>query len=110
MAIEAIEAILEAEEKARTAKAEAAALAKRLTAEAEESGKQAVEDAKKKAADEIAELMRKAGEKARGEALELARSTENRKAAMSVKAAGRTNRAVSLVIERIVNGEWQSRD
>lgn len=104
MAIEAIDAVMDAENKARTAKAEAAALSKKLVAEAEERGADAIENAKKKAAEEIADLMRKAGDKAKNEALELARSTENRKAAMSVRAAGRTNKAVSFVIERIVNG------
>lgn len=104
MPIEVINEIVEAEGKAKKAKAEAAALSKRLIAEAEESGVKAVENARKKADDEIRELWHKAGLKAKEEALELARNTENRKATMNVKAASRMNSAVSFVIERIVNG------
>jgi len=103
MPIEVINAISEAEEKAKTAKAEAMALSKKLIAEAEESGKLVVENAKKKAEDEIRDLWRKAGDKAKEEALELARNTENRKATLSVKADSRADKAVNLVIERIVN-------
>jgi vacuolar-type H+-ATPase subunit H len=104
MPIEVINEIYEAEEKAKAAKAEALALSKRLIAEAEESGKQAVISAKKKAEDEIRELWHKAGDKAKDEALELSRNTENRKATMNVKADSRLNKAVGFVIERIVNG------
>lgn len=103
MSLEAIKVISEAEEKAKTAKAEASALSKKLIAEAEEKGKIAVENAKKKAEEEIRELKSKAGEKAKAEALELARNTENRKATMLVKAKSREDKAVELVIERIVN-------
>ncbi|MGI5985538.1 MAG: hypothetical protein GXY01_06190 [Clostridiales bacterium] len=103
MSLEAIKAISDAEEKARAAKAEAAALSKKLIAEAEENGKLAIENAKKKAEEEVRELKRNASEKAREEALELARNTENRKAAMLVKADSRVDKAIDLVIERIVN-------
>lgn len=103
MPIEVINEIFEAEEKAKKAKAEAAALSKRLIAEAEESGIKSVESARKKAEDEIRELWRKAGDKAKEEALELARNTENRKATMNVKAGSRLNSAVNFVVERIVN-------
>ncbi len=103
MPIEVINAICEAEEKAKTAKAEAIALSKKLIAEAEESGRLAEINAKKKAEDEIRELWHKAGDKAKEEALALARNMENRKATLSVKADSRTDKAVSLVIERIVN-------
>ncbi len=103
MSLEAIKAISEAEENARIAKASATALSKKLIAEAEESGKLAVEDAKKKAEEEIRDLKRKAGEKATEEAQNLSRTTENRKASMQVRANSRTDKAVSLVIERIVN-------
>lgn len=103
MPIEVINEIFEAEEKAKKAKTEATALSKRLISEAEESGRQAVENARKKAEDEIRELWHKAGDKAKEEAQALARNTENRKATMSVKADSRLNKAVNFVIERIVN-------
>ena len=103
MSLEAIKAISEAEEKARLTKAEAAAISKKLIEEAEEKGVLAIEDAKKKAEEEIRDLKRRAGDKAREDARELSRKTENRKASMLVKADGRMDKAVSLVIERIVN-------
>lgn len=103
MSLEAIRAISEAEEKAKAAKAEAAALSKKMIAEAEEKGRLAIEEAKKKAEEEVLELKNKAFEKAREEALGLAQNVENRKATMLVKANGRADKAVDLVIERIVN-------
>jgi len=103
MSLEVIVAIGEAEEKARVAKAEAAALSKKLIAQAEESGKLAIENARKKAAEEIRELKLKAGEKAKEDATQLARTIENRKASMLVKANSREEQAITLVIERIVN-------
>lgn len=103
MSLEAIKAISEAEENSKIAKASAVALSKKLIAEAEENGKLAVEDAKKKAEDEIRDLKRKAGEKAKEDAHNLSRTTENRKASMQVRANSRTEEAASLVIERIVN-------
>lgn len=103
MTLEAIRAISEAEERARTAKAQAAALSKKLTADAEENGRLAVENAVQKAGEEVRDLKRRAEEKAKETAHELARKTENRKASMLVRANSRTESAVSLVIERIVN-------
>ena len=103
MTLEAINAISEAEENAKAAKASALALSKKLVSEAEENGKLAVEVAKKKADEEIRELKRKADEKAKEAAHELSRTTENRKASMLVRANSRSDQAASLVIERIVN-------
>lgn len=103
MSLEAIKAISEAEERSRSAKAESAALSKKLIAEAEENGKLAVENAKKIAEDEVRGLKLKASEEAKEKALELARNTENRKATMLVRAESRVDKAIDLVIERIVN-------
>ncbi len=104
MSLEAIKEIGEAEEKARIAKTEAATSSKKLIAEAEESGRLSVEDAIRKAEDEIRGLKRETEEKAVADAKELIRQTENRKASMLVKAESRMAEAVSLVTERIVNG------
>ncbi|MEF9970926.1 MAG: hypothetical protein RRY47_01200 [Oscillospiraceae bacterium] len=102
MSLEAIKQISEAEEAAKKAKAEATVAAKKTIEQAGEAGKAAVENAKKKAEDELLELRKKANEKARAEATELARNTENRKAAMLVKANSKFDKAAALVIERIV--------
>lgn len=104
MSLEAIKIISEAEENARQTKAEAALAAKRQIAEAEEKGRQAVESAKKMATDEVRQQRQQIADKAREEAVELVRSTENRKATLEVKANSRADLAVNLVIERIVNG------
>lgn len=104
MSLEAIKIISEAEESARQAKADAALAAKKKIAEAEEKGRQAVESAKKMAATEVKEQRQQVADKAREEAVELVRSTENRKATLQVKANSRADLAVNLVIERIVNG------
>ena len=103
MSLEAILTISEAEEKVKQAKIDSAVQAKKLIAEAEEAGKRSVEEAKAKAEAEVSELKAQARDRAREEALKLARNTENRKAAMLVKADSRAVMAVGLVIERIVN-------
>lgn len=103
MSLEAIKAISDSEEKARSIKTDSAALSKRLVAEAEENGKLSVENAKKNAENEVLELKQRASGKAKDEAQELARNTENRKATMLVRAESRVDKAIDLVIERIVN-------
>lgn len=103
MSLEAIKAISDAEEKARLAKVESAALSKKLIAEAEENGRLSVENAKKTAEDEVHGLKAQASAKAKEEAQELARNTENKKATMLVRAESKVDKAINLVIERIVN-------
>ena len=103
MSLEAIKTISEAEEAARQAKADAAADAKKQLAEAEKRGRQAVENAKKQAMAEVKEKRQQVADKAREEAVETVRTTENRKATLQVKANSRADLAVNLVIERIVN-------
>ncbi len=104
MSLDAIETISIAEENAAKAKTEAAITAKKMLAQAENSGKNSVSQAKKRAEEELSELRAADREKAREEAMKLARTTENRKAAMLARADSRAEKAVELVIERIVNG------
>lgn len=108
MSLEAIKTITDAEEAARRVKAEAAAAARNALAEAKAAAQAAIEAAEKKAQEELRELVRKADEKATADARELALNTENKKAAMRVKAESRLDQAAGLVVERIVNSEWQS--
>ena len=103
MSLEAITAITEAEERARQKKADAAADAKRKIAQAISDGEAAVEAAAGKADAEIAERMRKAEEKAKADASELAGSNENKKASMHARAESRLDKAAELIVERIVN-------
>ena len=104
MSLEAIDAIAAAEENAKKQKQEAANAAKKQIADAEAKGRQLIEEAKLKAQQELGEEALKNKEKANSEAVELAHNTENRKAAMLVKADGRAEQAINLVVERIVNG------
>lgn len=103
MSLEAIKTISAAEEKAKQARAEALAASRKAIADADTAGKQAVEQAKAKANDELRELVRKADEKAKAQAQALASSTENRMATMRVRAEGNMDKAAELVVERIVN-------
>ena len=102
MSLEAIKTITEAEEAARRLKAEAAAEAKRMIGEAKAAGQEALDAAEKKANEELRELRAKADEKATADAKELAAGTENKKAAMRVKAESRLDKAAQLIVERIV--------
>lgn len=103
MSLEAIKTVSQAEEKARRIKQEAQAEAKRALSGARAAGEAAIAAAEKKAAEELRGLRKKADEKATEDAAELARSTENKKAAMRVRAEGRLDSAAMLVVERIVN-------
>ncbi len=103
MSLEALKTISEAEEKSRRDRQEAAQADKKAIAEAEEKGRRAIDSAVKRAERELDEMKKKAVEKARREAVDLANSTENRKAAMQVRAESRAGEAVKLVVERIVN-------
>ena len=103
MSLEAIQTISEAEEQAKTIRAAAAAEAKRMLGEAEAAGKFAVEAAGKKARDELAELSKKADEKALESAKSLAAENDKQKAALRSRAEQHMDKAVSLIVERIVN-------
>lgn len=102
MTLEAIKTINDAEEAAKRQKQEALHESKRLIAETEENGRRAVAEATAKAAAELAHIKKEAVELATKQAHDLARNTENRKAAMMVKADSRIERAIDLVVERIV--------
>ena len=104
MSLEAIKTITEAEEAARRLKADAATEAKRMIGEAKTAGQAALDAAENKANEELRELRAKADEKATADARELAANTENKKAAMQVKAESRMDKAAQLIVERIVNG------
>lgn len=103
MSLEAIKIIGEAEEAARRRKTDALQEAKRTVAQAQALASEAVEAARRKAAEELAELSGKAEEKAKADAVELAGNTENRKAAMRAHAETRLDDAAKLIVERIVN-------
>ncbi len=104
VSLEAMETLAASEESVRRMRADAAAAAKQSIADAREYGERLIAEAIQKSADEIKELAKQADEKAKAEAMELAGSNENRKAVMRAKAESRTEQAVALIVERIVNG------
>lgn len=103
MSLEAIKTIGEAEERAKSIKAQAAAEAKRMLSEAEAAGKAAIAAAEKKAADELAGLSKKADEKALDSAKVLAVENDASKTELRARASTHMDKAVSLIVERIVN-------
>lgn len=103
MSLDAIKTVGQAEENARRIRQDAIAAAKRAIAEAEAAGEESIKAAEKRAEEELRELRRKSDEKATEDAGELARSTENKKAALRVKAEAKLDSAAMLVVERIVN-------
>jgi len=104
MSLEALDTISLAEEKARQIRAAAGTEAKKALREAEDAAAAMIAGAEAKADAEIRELIRKADEKAKSEAAELASSTRNREAAMEARAARKMDEAAAHIVERIVNG------
>lgn len=104
MALEAMDAIAVAEEKARQIKLVAAQDSKKALREAEQAAQVVLAAAEAKADAEIKALQHKADEKATVDAQVLASNTRNRKAAMKARAERKMDEAVSKVVERIVKG------
>ena len=104
MSLEALDTIALAEEKARQIRAAAGTEAKKTLKEAEDTVTVMIAAAEGKADAEIKELTRKADEKAKEDAAELASSTRNREAAMQARADRKMDQVVAGIVERIVNG------
>lgn len=103
MSFEAITSITDAEAEAKYMISGAEAKARQMVEDAHSAGKLAIEAACKKAEDELAELNRQAGEKAKAGAAVLSEQMESKKAAMRAVAESKLPEAASLVVERIVN-------
>lgn len=103
MSFEAITSITDAEAEAKYMISGAEAKARQMIEDAHSAGKLAVEAACRKAEDELAELNRQAGEKARAGAAQFSKDTESKREAMRAVAECKLPEAASLVVERIVN-------
>ena len=99
----AIEIIIEAEEKARTMKASAIAAAKQALAKAEDDGRAKVEQAAKRAADELKERTILAQRSAEAEAKAVIENAGKEEDALRTNAQSRLNSAAEYIVERIVN-------
>jgi len=104
MYLESIVAVSETENRMRQMKADAAVSAKKRVAETKAEGEAMVADALKKAEAELVQLQHSADETAKTEAKSLADSNETKKAVMRARAENRMDKAVELIVERIVNG------
>lgn len=92
------------EEEMRAAKAEAAALARKMLAGAEEEGKGFVARAEKEAEAEVAKMLADAERAAMRAASDTASSTENKRAVTKTGVERRMDKAVDYIVGRIVNG------
>ena len=104
MYLESIVAVSETENRMRQMKADAAVSAKKRVAETRAAGEAMVADAVKQAEAELTRLRHSADEAAKTEARALADSNETKKAVMRARAESRMDKAVELIVERIVNG------
>lgn len=104
MAFDEIAGISAAEESVRLNIAEAQAEAKRIVAQAVQTGREDVEQARAKAAKELADRKAEAKAAAEAEANEIYLRSENKKAVLRAKAESRREAAAKLIAERIVNG------
>ena len=103
MYLDSIVSVSETENRMRQMKAEAAAGAKKRIADTKAAGEAMVAEAVKKAEAELAEMLRAGDEKAKNDARDLAAANENKKAVMRARAENRMDKAVALIVERIVN-------
>lgn len=103
MSFEAITSITDAEAEAKYMISAAEAKARQMVEDAHTAGKLAVEAAVRKAEDELCELNRQAGEKAKAGAAEFSKETESKRENMRAVAESKLPQAASLVVERIVN-------
>lgn len=104
MSLEAITTVIEAENNAKSSKIQATADSKAAVLNAEIEGKAAVSTAIEKAQREILDERTKTDGKSMAAAATLASETENKKAAMRMRAESRLDKAAALIVERIVNG------
>ena len=103
MSLEAVKQVAEAEQLSKERRAQAALDAKKLLADAEKAGQQAVADAKKQAEAQARELVAKAEQDAAGDAARIKEQTDADCAALRSKAEGRLEEAASLIVRKVVD-------
>ncbi|MDD6189843.1 MAG: hypothetical protein PUB32_09785 [Clostridiales bacterium] len=92
------------EEAMRAAKAEAAAIARKMLANAEAEGLELIAKAEKEAEAEVEKMLADADRTGERAASELASSTENKRAVTRTGVEKRLDKAVDYIVGRIVNG------
>lgn len=104
MSQNAIKSIIEAEDAAKTAKAEALAKVKLLLEQTETEGREAVAAAVASAGEGSRNMAKEVVAKAQEHTRELATHTGNKCAAMRAHAEARFGQAAQIIVERIVGG------
>ncbi len=103
MSLDAIKQVTLAEAETKQRKADALAAAKKLVAEAEQSGKEALRAAKAAAEANAKELMAQAEQRAVGRAEEAAKQSQQACADLRSTAEGRLDQAAELIVRRVVS-------
>jgi len=104
MSQEAINTLTAVEERLKAQRAAAAAAEKEALTQAKLQGEQAIADAIAKAERENAALMQQTEDRAKAAAEEKLAVVARTKDELKAKTAARTEQAISLIVERIVNG------
>ena len=104
MSKEAIMKVIETENNARTSRTQASVDARASILAAEAEGKAEISSALEKAEKDVSEMRSRSDAKSIVAAETLANETENKKAAMRIRAEGRLDKAAAIIVERIVNG------
>ena len=104
MSLEAMETLSAVEERLKKQKADAQTAARTEAAKAREDGEQLLTQARKKADDEIAELLRQTDGKAKEAADKLSAESRDDRENLRARAQTKEEEAISFVVERIVNG------
>ena len=101
MSLDAIQKVTETEQNSRTRKAEAAAEAKRIVAEADRMGRQAVVQARAEADEKVKAMMAEAESRAGEHAKATQAANADACAALKERARPQLDRAADLIVEKV---------
>lgn len=103
MSLEAIKQVAQTEAETKQRKAEAVAAAKKLVADAEQAGKQTLQNACAEAEASAKELLVQAEERAAARAAEIAAQSKQECAALCSAAENKLDEAAALIVRRVVS-------
>lgn len=101
--MEAIQKVTQAEAESKQRKIEAIAAAKKLVTDAEQAGKQTLQNACAEAETKAKELMTQAEARAAARAAEIAAQSKQDCAALCSAAQGKLEQAAALIVRRVVS-------
>ncbi len=104
MSLDAIRQISAAEEEAEKKRSDALLEAKKILASAEEAGKETLKKAAAEAEEKIAEIFKASDANAQAEARKISDEALLQCEVLEKNASAQMEKAVSIIVERIVNG------